>query len=371
MTAGQTADRQLRSGATILELIVSMIIVIAILFFVASMTDVSRRNLTEIEESSEEKSNVRKAMNALSRKLNQAVLNSYWDYNDPVEPTLFQRQSELHFVSGPAESLLGTGRTVTGHSVFFQAPLGYGGAEAGSLGGGVEFDDLHDSLNCWGYFIEFGSDLDPIRPLRPDFLRNETALHPARLRFRLMEFRLPSEKMNLFGRAFPRGSTLGEQITREATHAWFREPSLLLANSRPIAENIIALTLKPRAPQERGRAKDIAPQYFYDTRRHQYEGEAGLAAISRHQLPPVMDMTMVAVSEDSYARALEVNPNLGEELLSILKGLFQEAARAEEDLRELEQLLIDKNLSYRTLTISVAIPAAKWVTSTESDPASS
>ena len=348
-----------------------MAIVGSILLLVAGMIEVSGRNLVQIEENADEKGNVRKATTALSRNLSQAVLNSYWDYNDPVRPTLFQRQSELHFISGPAERLLGSARQFTTHAAFFQAPLGYGGAEAGSLGGGEEFDELQDSLNCWGYFIEYGSDMDSDRPLRPGFLRAETALHPARERFRLMEFRLASEKMNLFGRAFPRGSTLGEQTTEDDVRTWFQTPEILVPNSRPIAENIVALVLRPRAPRRLERDNDLAPNYFYDTRRYQYEGAGGLSAISRHQLPPVMDLIMVAVSEDSYARAEATNPDLAGDLISKLKQLFREASRSAEDLAELEELLREAKLSYRTLSISIAIPAAKWVTSTETDPAGS
>ncbi|MFT5467219.1 MAG: hypothetical protein ACI8UO_002323 [Verrucomicrobiales bacterium] len=365
-----TAARKTKSNsaATLLELMVSMVIVGAILILVASMIEVSARNLVKVEETADEKSNVRKAMTALTRNLSQAALNSYWDYNDPVRPTLFQRQSELHFVSGAADRLLSGSRQVTGHAVFFQAPFGYGGSEAGNLGGGEDFDELQDSLNCWGYFIEYGSDMDSDRPLRPDFLRNEVALHPARNRFRLMEFRLASEKMNLFGRSFSGGTTLGQQSSEDGVRGWFQRTEVLVPNSGPIAENIVALVLRPRAPQRFERDNDLAPKYYYDTRRHQYEGSGGLAAISRHQLPPMMDLTMVAVSEDSYARVESTNPKIADELIAVVSKLFQEASRTKEDVLKLEEFLIENKLSYRTLSTSIAIPAAKWVTSTERDP---
>lgn len=367
MTADRTTGEA--GGFSLLELLVSMAIVAALAVFMTEMIESSAQNLVQTEEQADESSNIRKAMTTIARNLSQAALNSYWDYDDPVQPKVFQRQSELHFVSGDAEQLLGSSRTVTGHAVFFQAPFGYGGAEAGREGGGQDFDDLQDSLNSWGYFIEYGNDLDPHRPLRPEFLRAETDLHPARMRFRLMEFRLASEKMALFGKTFPGGTTLAGQTTEAGSRAWFRDQVRLTANSRPIAENIVALVLRPRAPQEQALAVDIAPNYLYDSRRHQYEaptGSASLPAISRHQLPPVIDLTMVAVSEDSYARAEDLNPNLAENLRSKLGQLFGDTKRSAEDVAELEEFLREQRLSFRTLTSSIAIPAAKWVTSTDS-----
>lgn len=346
-----------------------MVILLAILVFVAAMIDASSRNLTEADESTDEASNVRKAMSTLTRNLSQSVLNNYWDYDDPEQPTLFQRQSELHFVSGQAQRILGRDRRVSGHAVFFQAPFGYGGAEAGNEGGGALYNELNDSLNSWGYFIEFGSDLDRDRPLRPEFLRTETALHPARVRFRLMEFRLASEKMAVYSKAFPGGTTLDEQTDEESTRAWFRDGKRLAANSRPIAENIVALVLRPRAPQELERDNDIAPNYFYDSRLHQYDpptDSKSLSAISRHQLPPVVDVTMIAVSEDSYMRAESVDPNVGEAIYRESAKFFWDATATDQDIRQFEEFLQLRNISFRTLTVSIAIPAAKWVTSTDS-----
>ena len=107
----------------------------------------------------------RDGFDAISRRLSQATLNTYWDYDDPNVPTRYIRQSELRFLSGPTEGLAGAtggGRRWPTHGLFFQAPLGV------SQPGADELTGMTTLLNSWGYFIEFGSDT----AFRPDILDN-------------------------------------------------------------------------------------------------------------------------------------------------------------------------------------------------------
>ncbi|MEM7013291.1 MAG: hypothetical protein AAF585_17605, partial [Verrucomicrobiota bacterium] len=73
-----------------------------------------------------------------------------------------------------------------------------------------------------------------------------------------------------------------------------------------------------------------------------------------------------AVSEDSFMRAETVDPNVGEAIFRESSRLFRDATITDQDIRRFEEFLQLQNLSFRTLTVSIAIPAAKWVTSTDS-----
>ena len=364
-----------RSGFTLLEILVSVTILAILMLVLTTAVSNSRDLWLSTSQRVSEFREGRAAMEAMSRRLSQATLNSYWGYDDPDDPKLFQRQSELHFVCGPSGELLGDGndaRKYTGSAVFFQAPFGYAGTEAGSLGEGADFDDMDDLLNCWGYFVEYSSDIDPDRPLRPAFLEAEVDLYPERKRFRLMEFRQPSERLEIYSGAYS-GRSGGIDLATSTTtlYKWFRFESVQLENSRPIAENILAVVIRPQAPtaadQDDASKSAIAPDYYYDTRRHQWEGGSPISAISRNQLPPVIEMTLVALEEKSFDRYIYgEGEEKALELVTFVNSRFKSTSNYEEDMEELEEELIKRSLDYRLFTISVPIRAAKFVTTQES-----
>ena len=102
-----------------------------------------------------------KRMETMSRTLVRATLNGRWEMNDAADPKFLLRESDLHFVSGPASELLDHSGFMTGHALFFQAPNGYTGPDdrdATATTEKAEYDTLPGLLNAWGYFVEFGED---------------------------------------------------------------------------------------------------------------------------------------------------------------------------------------------------------------------
>jgi uncharacterized protein (TIGR02599 family) len=122
-----------------------------------------------------------------------------------------------------------------------------------------------------------------------------------------------------------------------------------------LAENVIALILMPKlSSDDDASGAQLAPNYLYDTTTSQADEKIN----SKNQLPPVMQLTMVSLDENS-ARRLEngsTPPDLG------LNGLFTDASKYNDDLRLLEKTLSDKNLSYRVFTTSIKMREAKWST---------
>src|SRR5207244_2432555 len=115
-------------------------------------------------------------------------------------------------------------------------------------------------------------------------------------------------------------------------NGWFADP--LAAKNRPVhllAENIVALVLLPRlaAAEEKEREKlgkpMLAAKYRYDSTTSNADPEIN----PKNQLPPVVQVTMVAIDEASAIRLADRfgtgAPNLQ------TSTLFQDATKLEDD----------------------------------------
>jgi uncharacterized protein (TIGR02599 family) len=156
---------------------------------------------------------------------------------------------------------------------------------------------------------------------------------------------------------------------------WFNEP-LNASTSDPakrratiVAENILAMILSPRDPQERGREAasgdraevDIAPEYYYDTREALGGAATGESRRTLHRLPPAMQITVIALDEADFANLAEGEAiQLGGELKNTINGRFRRASDFENDLGAVEGDLNRRKLRYRILTTTVAIPGGRW-----------
>jgi uncharacterized protein (TIGR02599 family) len=103
---------------------------------------------------------------------------------------------------------------------------------------------------------------------------------------------------------------------------------------------------------------------------------AGLEASlnPKHQLPPIVSVTMVAIDERSAERLCDSNhlPQGGsgsatqsDAMMGLsYSGLFHNSANLEGantgDLWSLEQMLVQQKVTYRVFTTNVTIRGAKW-----------
>lgn len=348
-------------GFSLIELLVSMSVIAILLLVVAAVLSNTQSVHTQARARTMQHRDARSAFDAMAARLSQATLNSYWGYRLDASgnPLLYQRESELHFVSGPAQALLPEGAASCGHAVFFQAPLSVTAGEPADL------DRMDDLMNAWGYHVEFNSDL----PRRPEALAGDTLRNPERRAFRLMEFRLPSEKLDLYrpvdnpaGATLPAVPWITAQSSQADLYAWFR--SHLDAHSEPVADHVLALVIQPVAP---GLASESAPgEYLYDSRRFQWEtpGNPGATArLTRHQLPPTLRLTLVALDDDSWRRltgteADAVSAKLKEEL----SPLFRRTGSYQDDLKTLGTTLDGLKLGHRVFATQIPIRSARWMT---------
>lgn len=353
-------------GFTLVELLVSMAILTLLLLMLVSITDATRRTWSFTTSKTEEFRDAREAFESMTRKLSQATLNTYWDYLDAngnprttgptgnsatFLPATYARQSELRFICGNAESLTGSSNLPT-HAVFFQAPMGYTNNQ--------NYTELKTLLNTWGYYVQFGSD----KASWPNFVQNMQHPLAERYRFRLMELMEPSESLTLYTAETAAGGSASYNLK-----TWFTTP-LQNNQSRVVAENVVALILLPKlSPAEDPTGTILAPSYSYDTTTigaaASLSGTAAAAVNSKNQLPPIVQVTMVAVDETSFNRFQSIR---GTNMPAITSNLFQTPGDLKnsanigyaQDLQSLQSTLQSNHINYRVFTSDVSIRSAKW-----------
>jgi uncharacterized protein (TIGR02599 family) len=354
--------RQGRSAFTILEVLVASVVLALILLVMLGVFDsvrnIHRRSMAQIKAFREG----RQAVDVISTTLSQATLNSYLDYVDAsgryrfraggnadlFVPASYKRTSELRFRSGNLPEVSTGGRPA--HAVFFQAPLGL-------VGSGSAYTGLENLINSLGFFIEFGDDTAE----RPDFFANLPNQPPPAYRYRLMQAIQPSETLTLYN------DTAANPALKSSDPNGLRWLTDTLGSvQRVVAENIIALVVLPKlgaADQKQGGYSDgaLAPNYLYDST----VGRSDPMLNPSSQLPPVIEITLVAVDEKSYAR-FQGNATTPRDLG--LAPLFQTVGDTmnsanpgyARDLKTLADTLTQNNIDYRIFKVSVPIRSARW-----------
>ena len=339
-------ERKSCCGFTLVEVLVASAIVALLVAMMITMVTQTSRIWRTTSGKVEEFRGARDAFDAITRHLQQATLNTYLDYNNAQNPTSYMRQSQLRFLSGPASSILNNvslPSTTPSMAIFFQAPNGFSTNASNSI--------LQNALNTRGYFIEYAADSNG----RPSFLSG-----PARYRYRLMEFIEPTEKLSVYNYTTNPSYTNIDWISN----------SLTMGSTRPVhvlAENVIALVVLPKlspadismwnAAGSNYSASSLASNYFYSSA---VNGNTSAPIDpnlnTHHQLPPVVQITLIAVDETSAIRFPSVYANLTNTTMS----LFTSAASYGDDLASLQSLLTSNHMNFRIFTTDVMIRGAKW-----------
>lgn len=309
-----------RRGFTLVELLVAssiLVLLMGLVFSVISQTSlIWSRSMDKIESFK----GARLAFETITTNLSQATLNTYLDYDNEVTPQYYLRKSELKFVSGAAGSGTLPGTANTGYAFFFQAPLGY---TSGTTYNGIEL-----LLNTCGYFVSFTTNSSI-----PDHVVTGRNAY----RYRLMQLLVPTESNNIY-----------------STPDWFFSQSQT-SYAKPIADNVIALIVRPQDPG--ATATDLPNnQYPYDST---LNATVNPQPVTANQLPPVVQVTMVAIDESS-AKRLENGSTEPAVIASALAGKFTDPASYSTDLDALGKSLSSHRINYRVFSSAVPIRESKW-----------
>lgn len=372
-----------------MELLVSISVLSLIMLVVFQMMEktqsiwkTSRSEVIEFKEA-------RVGFETITRRINQASLNTYVDYikgpnNVPIS---WQRNSELHFVSGPVAGqvvkLMGTTPASAGmrttHGVFFQAPTGVTQTVSQSDSTSLKLGEFKNLLNTWGYFVEFGTDVAE----RPQFITNLPNKPKTRARWRLMEHCQPSEGMQIY-----------DELLRTPTTAssakllnWYLNTGEFGVNSiknyptssssdtldkrtnRVVAENIIALILLPLESQSSLLRTKLAPNYYYDSRAWQNSsfgnqvGSGEIISKSKHVLPPLIEVTMIAVDEPDMNRftlSRGIDTVAKANLVDWTSTRFRIAANFDTDLKALANDLNTNKIKHRVFRQVIRLRESKF-----------
>lgn len=361
------------AGLSLLEMLLAMTLLSIVMVVIAAAINTMQNTWLRLREKSDEFRGARLALDSMSRHLQQATLATRWVPAPEVEGTTaqraFKRESNLHFVSGQASTLLENPRA-SGHAVFFQGPFGEPQNDPGAGGSNAQdapHDQLTDLLCAWGYFVEFGTD----NLERPDFLNQVSDRVPPRRRFRLMEFRQPAEQLSLFqldATQDPPRPLLDSAAAPNMLYQWFREP-LKSGNARKrhisvVAENVLACIITPfnpvLGPQNQFKLAENPP---YDSRKFQYQimpppvTADAIALDTTHKLPPALRLTIIMMSEDSWRRLTDGElDSTASRLRTSVNTRFrklEDPDQFERELNELEGELIKIKMRYRIFTTNV------------------
>lgn len=312
-----------RAGFTLLELLVGVILLVILtslsLSIFTATTSAWRANKARMSAFTE----ARVAFDTFTRRLSQATLNAYWDYDNRDAPTRYLRESELHFIQGKASALLPALSNTSTDSVFFVAPLG--------ITDNPSYQSLAKMLTACGFYVRFGD-----IATRPAFLDGKVETP---FRFRLYQFLQPGERLSIYA---------SHQRT-----AWFQDD---LANwSFSMADNVIGLILRVKDPDT------SVVSYSYDSRPATYPDDPPAPSPADNQLPPVVSATLVVIDEDSARRLAE---KFGNDPPPVLpdSGAFSIPANYEEDIAHWEAKLkgFAPKIAYRIFTADIPLRGAKW-----------
>jgi uncharacterized protein (TIGR02599 family) len=325
--------RRTRRGFSLIELLVSFAVLALIMVMLLSITDVTSEMWKGTTEKMQAFEDSRAAFDRIAALLGQATLNPYWDYDDVNNPTRYERISELQFLSLPMAQMGKDAAAFPTHGIFFQAPTG-------KVADKSAFGNMPLLLNAYGYYVEYGPDD------RPAWL---PASVTTKNRFRLKEWRVPSENFELY--QYSSGAS-GKNYLGPDSYTWI---DLEAPAPKTMAENVIALVVSPRNSTSTTVSTPLAgaATFAYNSRTDSTTPEGNN---QRHQLPPEVDIIMVAIDETSALRKW----NNAATPPPLTEGLFERPANLEEDINALIDRLNEENIKYILLRSTVKIRGARW-----------
>ena len=358
-----------RKGFTLVEMLVAITVLVILLGILFTITNTVAKTVVNASVKIDTFAAARSAFDVMSQRLSQATLNTYWDYDNPIAPTVYYRQSDLQFLVRQNQQN-NTGGTYSGYGqeVYFSTPCMYSADSTLRSTDGL--------LNACAFFVTYGPDTN----FRPGTLSSST-----RYRYRLMQGLEPTENLATYSgwTATPTGTTTGAwtsywngQATYWNTHAWINNTignpgtGTPNTNDTPLVNNVIALIIWPRlSPVDDPTGNVLTRNYTYDSQ----GAESTLAASgtqpkTSNQLPPTVQITMIVISETSAARIDTHSATPPSVIENALKNKFNGSSTSDcstytqyqSDLASVSASLSAAHITFEILNTSVTMKESKW-----------
>lgn len=329
------AVAKFRRAFTLIEVLVSMVILAMILLVITSVIGQAQRTWKGATSRLSQFREARQAFDTVSRNLRQAMINPYGDYkyratpfHPPPRPGVV-RDADLGIRFGRSSSLISGGSGASelpGSAVVFQAPLGVTSTE--------EFRPLKNLLCIRGYFVRFGSDEN----FMPEGLKSRLQ---ERFRYRLIEYAPPTE----FNPVYAEGQKGAWTNISEATGRDYM---------RIVANNVLGLIMAPTyneaaagaAPRDFGQ-KVQDPVYEINS----YDPGTFNGRNTQHRLPVAAQVVMIACDEESAARMIvgQSSPDI----FSKAGADFSDPKSLESDIVKLRQYMNSQRYNFRIFSSNV------------------
>ncbi|MEM6886072.1 MAG: Verru_Chthon cassette protein C [Verrucomicrobiota bacterium] len=344
-----------KRGFTLIEIMASVAILSILMVILLQITDSTQKTWSRTKAKVSQFKEARNAFESINRNLRQATLNTYWDYqrDSAGNPQSYVRTSELRFIAGNVDTL-GLPQNTYTHALFFQAPFGYA----------PNTPELKNLLNTRGYYIELTDGTDNL----PNFIASSA---PQRWRLRLMEMVEPAGDLTLYD------YTGNGNATTYTGQEWYTNPLGTNTYNHVLAENIIALIVRPKNNSEgtyinatndvRNAVQNIAPDYFYDSSGS--IGNTTLSSVQTAQLPPVVQVVVVAIDEASARRLTQAQMTAladdAHDLFSDRSENMEANLKLDSDrsaTASLENIMANHTppISYRVYSSNVNISGSRW-----------
>lgn len=336
-----------RDAFTLVELLAATAVFILLLGIILAVTDSVSATIRHATAGIEAQSASRTGFDLLNRNLSQATLNPYWDYDNPLAPTVYLRQSDLQFVIRQ-----NTQNPAYGQEVYFVAPEAYSKD--------ANLRSTRGLMNACSAFVQFGGS----KPFQPAGISGE------KFRYRLMVGQQPTEDLTVFAKP-ARTSGQTDAAYRSSVQDYWNQAAWLNAISNtttssqtspvtPLIDNVIAFIVWPRLPStEDPDGEQLTPDgtFSYNS---QNNAMTTPQPITANQLPPVVDVTMVVISEASASRLDRGASTPPQEIEAALAGKFSRVKNYQTDLNALSKALSDKGIDFKIFSTAVPLRESRW-----------
>ena len=365
---------QREKGAfTLVEILVAMAVLVILLALLLAITSTVSKTVLYTSSKIDAFASGRAGFDLMSQKLSQATLNTYWDYDNPVSPQKYYRQSDMQFLVRQNTQAAGYGQ-----EVYFATPCTYSANSSLRSTDGL--------LNACSFYIEYIGD----NTFRPGVFptSNGPATH---YRYRLVQGLEPTENFSMYANwpttsaswtasqwttywtvnssgNWPFNWTSGNpnfwiNTVKNVGIAGSGSASKLNNSVTPLADNVIALVVWPRLNLiDDATGNKLTSNYAYDSQAGAITSGGVEQPLTGNQLPPTVQVTMILISAASAAQLDTGTGTPPTAIETALNGKFVKSDVTDyaADIAAVSNSLAASKISFQVLNTTVTMKESKW-----------